>query len=54
MKVSQFYDLVSALVYAFDTGRTKRVESIVTQLRDEIHRLERRKERNYKLPWFFN
>lgn len=53
MKVSQFYDMVGKLIYAIDTNRATKVDSLCQRLRDELARIEARKRNGYKLPWLY-
>lgn len=51
MKVSDFYDIVSAFLQATDEGKTDKAAKYAAKLRQELKRIEVRKRNNYKLPW---
>lgn len=51
MKVSDFYDMVSAFLQAYVEGKTDKAAKYADKLRQELKRIEVRKRNNYKLPW---
>lgn len=51
MKVSQFYDMVGALLEAIDDNKPVRIATLALKLKAELWRISKRKEAGYKLPF---